>query len=139
MVSLRLSAVTVVSVCIFILFSACAINSNISKLSSEEKARMSRMLVFESEGLPRGSYQIIGTVESLSCKKSYNGYDEITKLKMQAAKLGADAIINLKFKTKNKMDWVHDCWATVIGIGYAVRIINTGAAPRKVVGKQKLP
>jgi hypothetical protein len=100
---------------------------------------MSKMLVFESEGLPEGSYEIISAVESLSCKKSYNEYDEITKLKMQAAKLGADAIINLKFKTKNKMNWVHDCWATVIGIGYAVRITNTGAAPRKVAGEQRLP
>ena len=71
MVSLRLSAVTVLTVCIFILFSACAINSTTSKLSSEEKARMSRMLVFESEGLPEGSYEIISAVESISCKKSY--------------------------------------------------------------------
>ena len=139
MVSIRLSAVTFVTVCIFILISACAMNAKIPKLNFEEKTRMSRMLVFESEGLPQGSYKIIGTVESLSCKKSYNEHDEITKLKMQAAKLGADAIINLKFKTKNKMDWVHDCWATVIGIGYAVRIVNTGAVPRKVAGKKKLP
>jgi uncharacterized protein YbjQ (UPF0145 family) len=89
------------------------------------------MLVFSSEGLPPGTYQKIGTVESIACKKSFDEKNEVTKLKIQAAKLGADAVINLKFQAKDELDWAHDCWSTVVGMGDAVRITNSGATAAK--------
>ena len=132
MVSPQRSNVVMILLMTFLMISACASKHSVSGLSASQKARMARILVFESEGLPNGSYTVVGRVESVACQEGFEERSEITKLKVQAAKLGADAVINLKFRKKNKMDWVHDCWSTVVGAGDAVRITNTGAAAPKV-------
>lgn len=106
---------------------ACVSQPKLSDLNGEQKLRLSRMLVFKNEGLPSGSYQIIGNLESVACKESFDEKKEVARLKIRAAKLDADAVINLKFEAKDELDWTHDCWSTMVTTGDAVRIKDSGA------------
>ena len=121
----RFAASLASGVCLLMLC-ACAMAPGLADLNADERARMDRILVFNTAGLPQGSYRVIGPVESVSCKDAFVESAAITRLKIQAVKLGADALINVQFRTKDRLDWTHDCWATVVGSGDAVRITNSG-------------
>jgi hypothetical protein len=135
MASLTRRPLTCLLLFTLLVFTACATQPKLSDLNAEQRACLSKMLVFNTEGLPQGSYQKIGRVESVACKKSFDKQSAVTKIKILAAQLGADAVINLSFQTKDEVDWTHDCWATVVGTADAVRIKNSGAVANQRVKK----
>ena len=100
----------------------CATTHSIKDLDSETRARINKIRVYRTESLPDASYEILGTVETLTCKRFFNESNDISKMKIQAAKLGADAIVNIVFQLKPGVDWAHNCWATMVGVGDAVKI-----------------
>jgi len=106
------------------IFYGCATTQSIKDLNSETRARMLNLKIYRSKGLPKGSYEIIGTVETLTCRRFFHEESDINQMKIQAAKMGADAIINLVFQLKPGVDWGHNCWSTMIGVGDAVRITD---------------
>jgi hypothetical protein len=124
----KISPIAVAGFCVFFLLWGCAGRPGVSDLSAEQKVKLAAMPVFKSETLPAGSYESLGQVQTVCCKKSFDSAAELMQMKIAATRLGADAILNLSFREKDEMDWVRDCWATVIGTGDAVRITNTGAA-----------
>ena len=128
MYSSKTAPILVVGLCACVLLWSCASQPDLSDLNPAQRSKLAAMPVFKSEGLPPGSYETIGKVQSICCKESFRPADETMKMKITAAQLGADAILNLTFQDNDEKDWVRDCWATVIGTGDAVRITDSGAA-----------
>jgi hypothetical protein len=124
-----------VAVVLLLALAACANAPGLADLNADERARLAAMPVFNTNGLPQGSYRIVGSVASVACKDAFVESEAITRLKVQAVRLGADAIINLKFETRDELDWAHDCWSTVVGRGEAVRITDSGAEKQPSAGQ----
>lgn len=73
------------------------------------------------------SHTILGAVKGLSCHR--NAYqrqqqteaEAIEGVKLRAASLDADAVINLVCQTNSGTDWVNNCWSSIVCVGDAVR------------------
>lgn len=112
--------------CAFYL-SGCAANPDIGSLNSEQRANLATLEVYKAAP-PAGKYEILGTVKGLSCHR--NTYKPIQMLsedeaiqgiKMNAAKLRADAVINTFCQHNSGTDLVNNCWASVVCAGDAIR------------------
>lgn len=114
---------------IFLAFlTGCASNPSISALSSETRAKVSQIIFLESEAIPKESYEILGSVEGLACKRNLYAsgapsFEEARQgVKIRAAQLGANAIINMLCEENQKVDWGRNCWQSVICVGDAITI-----------------
>lgn len=104
---------------------SCASNPRIDSLSSEQRARYNRIEVMQTT--PPHDYKMLGAVKGISCHR--NAYqsstltsDEATEgAKLHAAKLGADAIINLACQVKQETDWSNNCFSSIVCIGDAIQ------------------
>lgn len=105
----------------------CAANPDIGSLSSAQRANLANLKVYQ--GLPASEkYEIIGTVKGLSChRNAYKPLQILTEdeamqgIKINAAKLGADAVINTFCQHNSGTDLVNNCWASVVCAGDAVQ------------------
>jgi S1-C subfamily serine protease len=110
------------------MIAGCASNPPISSLSSEERARISNIVFLESGEIPKDSYKLLGSVEGLACKRNLyaSGAPSIEEarqgVKIRAAQLGANAIINLLCESNQKADWKRNCWQSVVCVGDAILI-----------------
>jgi uncharacterized protein YbjQ (UPF0145 family) len=99
--------------------------SKFEALSGEQRARLSGMEVYKNSELNIG-YELIGKVTGVSCHRnkyfedSVSVDDAVGKMKIEAAALNADAVINAVCQSKG-VDWVHNCWSSVVCVGDAVR------------------
>lgn len=104
----------------------CASNPSVSSLSSLERQRVAEMLVFEAGSIPRDSYQILGAIEGIACKRNLyaSGSPTMDEAKqgvsIRATQLGADAVINMICEDKREVDWGRNCWQTVVCVGDAI-------------------
>jgi uncharacterized protein YbjQ (UPF0145 family) len=84
------------------------------------------MVVFEAGSIARDSYQILGAVEGIACKRNLyaSGSPSLDEAKqgvrIRAAQLGADAVINMICEDKREVDWGRNCWQTVVCVGDAI-------------------
>jgi uncharacterized protein YbjQ (UPF0145 family) len=109
--------------------SGCASNPDVRSLSSEQRARFTSMDVVRGPIIR--PHTIVGSVEGLSCVRSTfraafdNRYvvtegEAIEGVKLRAALLDADAVVNVVCKTSG-VDWANNCWSSIVCVGNAVR------------------
>lgn len=107
--------------------SACATNPDIGSLSSEQRATLANLQVYKGAP-PSKNYETLGVVKGLSCHR--NAYKPVQMLsedeamqgiQMNAAKIGADAVINTFCQHNSGTDLVNNCWASVVCAGDAIR------------------
>jgi RcsF lipoprotein/Domain of unknown function (DUF4156) len=104
--------------------SGCASNPSIDSLSSEERAQAAKIQILK--GKPEQPFKILGEVSGLSCNRNAHQTQDVSEseavegLKIKAAILGADAVINTLCQKNSDTDWTNNCWASVKCIGDAV-------------------
>lgn len=104
---------------------ACASNPGVGTLSSAQRSAYSTMKVHE--GSTSQPYVILGQVKGLSCHR--NAYksqlltsdEAIEGVKLRAALLDADAVVNMVCQKNSGTDWANNCWASIVCVGDAVR------------------
>jgi len=113
----------------------CVTTPDISKLSPDERLRSNQILVYESISLPPESYVILDTVDGISGRRSIYSNKVVTKeeaihyMKIKAAMLGADAIINVVCKQSDGVDWANNMWDSIVCVGEAVKIVRPELLP----------
>jgi len=108
-----------------IAFYGCATNPDVGSLSSSQRSKLSQMEILR--GVASRPHEILGTVKGLSCHR--NAYqtqlltedEAIQGVKLRAALLDADAVINTYCQQNSGVDWVNNCWASIVCAGDAVR------------------
>lgn len=104
----------------------CASNPSVSSLSSIERQRAVEMVVVTAGTLSRGSYQTLGSVEGIACKRNLYAsgspsMDEAKQgVRIRAAQLGADAVTNMICENKQEADMKRNCWQTIVCVADAV-------------------
>ncbi len=122
--------------CAVVVVAGCATNPPVSSLTSEERQRVAEMVILEAGAIPRESYQILGSVEGIACKRNLyaSGSPSLDEAKqgvrIRAAQLGADAVINMICEDKKEVDWGRNCWQTVVCVGDAVVITDKSLLSR---------
>jgi len=105
---------------------SCVTNPDIRQLSPETRARAGKIMVYKGFSIPEDKYQVIGYIEGISCKGTYysnkvvNEQEAINGLRIKAAQLGADAVINVVCQYKG---WgFSNCVQSILCVGDAIRI-----------------
>ncbi len=108
----------------------CATNPDIGSLNSTQRATLATLQVYNGAP-PNNNYKIISAVKGLSCHRDrykpiqmLSNEEALQGVKMRAAKLGADAVINTFCQHNSGTDWVNNCWASVVCAGDAVKFIG---------------
>jgi len=115
-------------VALVLMFSGCASNPPISSLTNQERERVQNIIFLETKEIPKDSYENLGTVEGLACKRNLyaSGAPTINKarqgVKIRAAKLGANAVLNVMCEENHEVDWIRNCWQSVVCVGDAIKI-----------------
>ncbi|MBY0416208.1 MAG: hypothetical protein K2Q18_18690 [Bdellovibrionales bacterium] len=103
--------------------SACASNPRIENLSSKERQRVSAIKVFRGEA--DRPVTLLGTVDGLSCHRNAYSTNDVGEeeamegVKIKAALLQADAIVNVVCQKNSGTDWMNNCFGSVKCIGDA--------------------
>ncbi len=123
-------AASLLVVCTAVMLSGCASNPSVSSLTSAERQRVAEMIVVQAGAIPRESYQMLGSVEGIACKRNLYAsgspsMDEAKQgVRIRAAKLGADAVTNMVCEDKREVDWGRNCWQTVVCVGDAITVTD---------------
>jgi uncharacterized protein YbjQ (UPF0145 family) len=100
-------------------------NPRIEELSSSSRAKAASMQIFQ--GATDRPHEIVGQVTGLSCNRNKYQVQNISDaealqgIRINAARLGADAVINTFCQTNSDTDWRNNCWASIKCVGDAVR------------------
>ena len=79
------------------------------------------------DGTPDRGFEVLGTVTGLSCNRNKQQVPDVSDqeagegLKLRAAQMGADAVINTFCQKSSDTDWRNNCWSSVKCVGDAVR------------------
>jgi uncharacterized protein YbjQ (UPF0145 family) len=117
---------TITMICAVAVLASCASNPRVEDLSSEQRAKAAKIRNLLRQ--PARSFQIIGTVSGLFCNRNkyqqqdMSNAEALQGLRINAALMKADAVINTFCQTNSDIDWVNNCWASVKCIGNAVRL-----------------
>ena len=110
---------------IFLAVTGCASNPSLSDLSATQRQKYDKMVV-NGETKEISLQVVVGEVKGISCRRNaYTGKipsesEAIDALKINAALLNADTVLNTACQTKGT-DWVNNCWSSIVCVGYAVR------------------
>jgi uncharacterized protein YbjQ (UPF0145 family) len=113
---------------VFVLLSStgCSSNPGIDSLSPEQRGKIASLSVYQ-DAPSSPHYEVIGTVKGLSCHQNARRDQVLTQeeafqgLKINAAKLKADAVINTFCQRNSGTDWSNNCWASFVCVGDAIR------------------
>jgi len=104
---------------------ACISNPSIESLNPSELEALDRMQILEGE--ISNPYDIISEVKGISChttieqSSALSTEDAIEGVKMKAAQLHADAVINIVCKRDRTRDWTNECWSSMVCAGTAIK------------------
>lgn len=104
---------------------ACVTNPKIESLNPSELEVLSRLQILEGE--ISEPYDIISKVKGISChttadqRRNYSTDDAIEGIKMKAAQLHADAVINIVCERDGATDWMNECWSSMVCVGTAIK------------------
>lgn len=134
---------TAIVVLIGISMQGCGSGPSVTDLSPEARENLSSMEIYRSTAdLPQESYEVITSIEGLSCKRnaysssSASESEALSNLKIRAAKQNADAVANVICQRKRGADWKNNCWSTVVCAGDAINITKPELAQTKQPGEQ---
>lgn len=108
-----------------LLLTCCASNPSIDSLSSEQRARYVQMEVFNAS--TSRPHTILRIVKGISCNRNayqarlLSSEEAMEGVKLQAAQLQADAVINVACQNRSEADWGNNCWASIVCVGDAVK------------------
>ena len=108
-----------------LMMAGCMGNPRIEDFTPQQRAKLSSIVILQDA--PDRPYEVLGTVNGLSCNRNkyqapdISDRDAMEGLKLRAAKLGADAVINTFCQKNSDTDWRNNCWSSVKCIGDAVR------------------
>jgi uncharacterized protein YbjQ (UPF0145 family) len=97
----------------------------IEDMSPQQRARTAAVQIYS--GATARPYEVIGPVTGLSCNRNkfqaqdVSDAEALQGIKINAAQMGADAVINTVCQKNSDTDWRNNCWASVKCIGDAVR------------------
>ena len=116
------SSISVISVLAVV--AGCASNPTIPSMSSAERQRASEITILNAASIPM-AYRMLGSVDGSSCKSlsssdATSREEALLAARLQAAKLGADAITNLMCEQRHDSDWVRGCLQKVVCSGDAI-------------------
>lgn len=100
-------------------------NPDIRSLSSTQRTKMSSMEVLRSPSTR--PHTALGPVKGVSCRRGVpqeqvpTEADAIEGVKVRAALLDADAVINTVCQISDGIDWANNCWSSIVCSGDAVR------------------
>lgn len=86
------------------------------------------MVVYKSSDIPKESYQILGSVEGLACKRNLyaSGSPSLAEaqqgVRIRAAQMGANAVLNMVCEDKKEIDLGRNCWQTVVCVADAISV-----------------
>lgn len=103
----------------------CATNPDVGSLSMQQRAKLTSMELLR--GPTSRAHTVLGPVKGLSCHR--NAYqtqlltedEAIEGVKLRAALLDADAVVNVVCQRNSGTDLVNNCWASIVCVGDAVR------------------
>ena len=105
--------------------SGCASNPRVEDLTSAEREKVGTIEIYTNT--PAREYVLLGTVDGLSCNRNKHQSQDISDhealegIRIRAAILGADAVINTFCQKNSDIDWRNNCWASVKCVGDAVK------------------
>ena len=108
-----------------VVLTGCSSNYRIENLTSEQRAKAASMMVYETT--PDKPFTILETVTGLSCNRNkfqaqaISDHESLEGVKIEAALLGADAVINTFCQTNSDTDWANNCWASIKCVGDAIK------------------
>lgn len=103
----------------------CATNPEISTLTSEQRAKLNTIEVLR--GPTSQAYRVLGQVKGLSCHRNAYQRQTLTEdealqgVKLNAALMGADAVVNAACQVNSGADLVNNCWSSIVCVGDAVK------------------
>lgn len=105
---------------------SCGLNPPVESLTPEQRAKVSTITVHEDNPWPQA--RRLSSVSGLSCNR--NKYQEpdidaseaIQGVKMRAALVNADSVVNTLCQKNADTDYVHSCWTSVRCVGDAVKL-----------------
>jgi hypothetical protein len=96
---------------ILTVITGCASNPSMSSLTPQERETVSNIVFLESGQIHEDRYKVLGSVEGLASKRKLSASvaptveDEArVGVKIRAAKLGANAVINMHCEEKHEVD-----------------------------------
>ena len=106
------------------LISGCASNPRIEDMTSEQRAKLNTIEITKNG--TEVPHSVIATISGLSCnrnkyqKQDISDEEAIEGIRIKAAQLNADAVINVFCQKNSDTDWRNNCWASVKCIGDAI-------------------
>lgn len=106
----------------------CASDLSVSSLTSAERQKVAEMVVLKAGAIPRAGYQILGSVEGLSCKyyrhsNSPTMDEAMQDVRIRAAKLEADAVTNMVCEHQGD-GGRRNCWEAVVCKADAINVTD---------------
>jgi uncharacterized protein YbjQ (UPF0145 family) len=107
---------------------SCTTNPDVGTLTGAQRARVASMEIVR--GPTTRLHTVLGTVKGLSCHRNAHQQQQLTEseaiegVKLRAALLDADAVVNLVCQVQSGTDWVNNCWSSVVCVGDAVSYKN---------------
>jgi len=107
------------------LLPACASNPSIATLSSSQRARLSNIDIVK--GPIARPFSILRPVQGISCHR--NAYQQqlvteneaIEGVRIKAALLDADAVMNVSCQTNTSGHLVNNCFVSIVCVGDAIK------------------
>jgi len=110
-----------------VILSSCMANLKIVDLNDMARRRISLVRLYKEPNSPSAStYRIIKQIKGLSCWRNTNNPKIVTEgealdgLRMRAAQIEADAVVNIICEHRTETDWKNNCWESVSCSGEAV-------------------
>lgn len=104
---------------------ACVTNPSIESLNPSELETLDRLQILEGE--ISKPHKIISKVKGKACHRTahqaqmLSADEAIDGIKIKAAKLHADAVINIECQPDRTTDWRNDCWSSLVCVGTAIK------------------
>ena len=108
-----------------LIIQGCATNPRIEDLKPTQRAKVGQIDIHN--GTVDRPHIVLGTVSGLSCNRNKYQTQDISDrealegVKIKAAMLDADAVMNTICQKNSDTDWRNNCWASVKCIGDAIR------------------
>ncbi|MCK0507622.1 Rcs stress response system protein RcsF [Aromatoleum anaerobium] len=103
----------------------CATNPDVGSLTGDQRARVASMEVVR--GPTTRPHTVLAAVKGLSCHRNAYQRQQLTEaeaiegVKLRAASLDADAVVNVVCQINSGADWINNCWSSIVCVGDAVQ------------------
>ena len=120
---------------VFLVLAGCASNPSVTSLSSEERARLALIKVYNPLEIAGKKIEMLGSVKGLSCRrdrysnKATTDDEAIDGLRIHAAKMGGHGVTSVACERSPGVDWGNNCWDSVVCVGDV--FIFVGESPKE--------